>query len=53
MPVEGPVNAVLVGGPSAGRTTNASVLDQPVRIRDDAGVLQEYHLAPEATRSRA
>ena len=50
-PVEGPVNAVLVGGPLAGRTISTSALDQPVRIKDDDGVLQEYHPAPEVTQS--
>jgi hypothetical protein len=51
VPIESAVNAVLVGGPLAGRTISASVLDQPVRIKDDSGVRQEYRPAPEATES--
>jgi hypothetical protein len=51
VPIERAVNAVLVGGPLAGRTISASKLDQPVRIKDGAGVLQEYRPAPEVTES--
>lgn len=51
VPIETAANAVLVGGPLAGRTISASVLDQPVRIKDDAGVWQEYRPAPEVTES--
>ncbi|ACU73710.1 hypothetical protein Caci_4849 [Catenulispora acidiphila DSM 44928] len=51
VPIESAVNAVLVGGPLAGRTISASVLTEPVRIKDDAGVWQEYHPAPETTES--
>jgi hypothetical protein len=50
-PVEGPVNAVLVGGPLAGRMISAPALDQPVRIQDDDRVWQEYHPAPEINQS--
>ena len=46
-----PPNAVLVGGPLAGRAIVAPALDQPVRIEDGAGVLQEYHPVPGATES--
>jgi hypothetical protein len=51
VPIESAVNAVLVGGPLAGRTISVSVLDQPVRIQDDAGVWQEYRPAPDETQS--
>ncbi|MEY9892785.1 hypothetical protein ABIA31_006463 [Catenulispora sp. MAP5-51] len=51
VPIESTVNAVLVGGPLAGRTISASALDQPVQIKDDAGVWQEYHPAPGVTQS--
>lgn len=44
-------NAVLVGGPLAGRAIYAPALDQYVRLEDDNGVLQEYHPVPGAMQS--
>jgi uncharacterized protein YndB with AHSA1/START domain len=36
------VNAVLVGGPLAGRTAHVPDISEPVVFEDDNGVLQEY-----------
>jgi hypothetical protein len=44
-------NAVLVGGPLAGRAIFAPALDQEVRLEDDNGVVQEYRPEPGALQS--